>query len=216
MEGQKYEPIESLVVDVPEDFSGAVIELVTQRKGDLLVMEPKGDFQHLEFEIPSRGLIGLRTEVLTATKGEAIMAHRFSEYKPFKGALPSRGHGLIISQGTGQAIPYAMFKLADRGTFIIEANEQIYGGQVIGTTPKKSDLTVNLQKGKQLTNIRSAGADDAVQLAPPLRMSLEQYLEFIEGDEYVEVTPNNIRLRKIHLDENERKRHAKKLQGAHA
>ena len=210
IDGVRHEPIEDLVIDLPEEYSGGVIDLVTQRKGEMTVMAPRGDVQHIEFEIPSRGLIGLRTDLLTASRGEAIIAHRFKEYQPFRGELPKRSHGLIISQGKGKAIPFAMFKLADRGTFMVEANEEVYGGQIVGKTPKQEDLVVNLQKGKQLTNVRASGSDDAVLLAPPLRLSLEQYLEFIDHDEYVEVTPNHLRLRKIYLDENERKRMAKK------
>ncbi|MFW5659218.1 MAG: translational GTPase TypA [Bacteroidota bacterium] len=214
IDGVRHEPIEELVVDVPEEFAGGVIDLVTQRKGEMTVMAPKGDVQHIEFEIPSRGLIGLRTDLLTASKGEAIIAHRFKAYQPFKGELPARGHGLMISQGQGKAVPFAMFKLADRGVFMVEANEEVYAGQIVGKTPKQEELSVNLQKGKQLTNVRASGSDDAVLLAPPLRLSLEQYLEFIQGDEYVEVTPNHIRLRKVHLDPNERKRVAKQKAGA--
>lgn len=211
IDGQRHEPIELLVVDVPQEYSGAIIDLVTQRKGEMTVMEPKGDVQHLEFMIPSRGLIGLRTNALTASRGEAIIAHRFHAYQPFKGPLPGRLQGTVISQGTGTAVPYAMFKLQERVQFLIPPNTEVYGGQIVGVTNHSQDLTVNLQKGKQLTNVRASGSDDAVQLAPPLQLSLEQNLEFIQGDEYVEVTPNHIRLRKIYLDENERKRHAKKV-----
>lgn len=208
--GQKCEPVEELVVDVPEEKAGAVIELVTSRKGEMLMMQPKGDFQHLEFEIPSRGLIGLRTEVLTATHGEAIMAHRFDKFSPYKGEIAGRHNGVLISQGTGAAVAYALFKLQDRGTFFIRPGEEVYGGQVIGLNTRTDDLVVNVQKAKQLTNVRAAGSDDAVLLAPPREMSLEQCLEFIDEDEYVELTPQSIRLRKIFLDENERKRNRKK------
>ncbi|MFN8923092.1 MAG: translational GTPase TypA [Sphingobacteriia bacterium] len=209
--GQRNEPIESLVVDVPEESAGKVIELATQRKGELVVMQPKGELQHLEFHIPSRGIIGLRSDVLTATAGEAVMAHRFMEYQPYKGPIPGRPGGVIVSQGTGPAIPYSIFKLQDRGRFIIEANQDVYGGQVVGVTPRSEELVVNLQKAKQLTNVRASGSDDAILLEPPLRLSLEQSLEFIEGDELVEITPTTIRIRKQYLDENERKRYAKKV-----
>ncbi|MBX3101576.1 MAG: translational GTPase TypA [Bacteroidetes bacterium] len=209
--GVRHEPIESLVVDVPEDVAGKVIELATQRKGELVVMQPKGDLQHLEFNIPSRGIIGLRSDVLTATAGEAVMAHRFLEYQPYKGPIPGRPGGVMVSQGTGNAVAYSMFKLQDRGKFIIEAGSDIYGGQVVGVTARSEELVINLQKAKQLTNIRASGSDDAIILEPPLRLSLEQSLEFIEGDEFVEVTPQSIRIRKIYLDENDRKRHAKKM-----
>lgn len=211
IDGVRNEPIESLVVDVPEESAGKVIELVTQRKGELVVMQPKGDLQHLEFNIPSRGIIGLRSDVLTATAGEAVMAHRFVDYQPYKGPIPGRPGGVIVSQGTGPAIAYSMFKLQDRGKFIIEAGVDVYGGQVVGITPRSEELVVNLQKAKQLTNVRASGSDDAILLEPPLRLSLEQSLEFIEGDEYVEITPQSIRIRKIYLDENDRKRNAKKL-----
>jgi GTP-binding protein len=211
IDGVRHEPIEHLVVEVPAESAGAIIELVSTRKGEMTMMEPKGDWQHLEFMIPSRGLIGLRTEALTATRGEAILAHRFDEYQPFKGAIPGRIKGTVISQGTGQAIAYAMFKLQDRVTFMIEPGSDVYAGQIVGLTNRPQDLTVNLQKTKQLTNVRASGSDDAIQLAPPVRLSLEQSLEFIEGDEYVEVTPKSIRLRKIYLDENDRKRYSKKI-----
>ncbi|MCS7073819.1 MAG: translational GTPase TypA [Bacteroidia bacterium] len=209
--GQKCEPIEILVVDVPQEYAGKVIDAVTSRKGELIVMEPKGDVQHLEFFIPSRGLIGLRSSLLTLTAGEAVMSHRFYEYQPWKGEIPGRTNGVIISMGTGTAIPYALFGLQERGTFFISPGEEVYGGQIIGETPKTGDLVVNVQKAKQLTNFRAAGKDDAVILAPPRKFTLEECLEFIEWDEYVEITPKNIRLRKIYLDENERKRQSKKL-----
>jgi len=206
IDGIKCEPIEHLVVDVPEEHAGTVISMVSQRKGELLVMEPKGSLQHLEFNIPSRGLIGLRSNMLTATQGEAIMAHRFMEYQPYKGELPSRNHGVLISQGTGPAVAYAMFKLQDRGAFFVNPGDEVYGGQIVGECNRPGDLVVNIQKSKQLTNIRASGSDDAIVLTPPRRFSLEQCLEYIEGDEYVEVTPQSIRMRKIYLDENDRKR----------
>lgn len=209
--GQRCEPFETLVIDVPEAFAGKIIELVALRKGELQMMEPKGDFTHLEFVIPSRGLIGLRTQLLTASQGEAIIAHRFLEYRPYKGDMPTRNNGVLISMGTGTAVPYALFKLQDRGIFFIEPNTEVYGGQIIGENNKTGDLVVNVQKTKQLTNFRAAGSDDAILLSPPKKMSLEECLEFIQGDEYVEITPQSIRIRKIYLDENERKRMASKL-----
>ena len=209
IDGQKCEPIEVLVVDVPEISSGTVIQMVSQRRGELTVMLPKGDLQHLEFFIPSRGLIGLRSDMLTATSGEATIAHRFHEYQPYKGDIPSRNHGVVISKGTGTAIAYSMFQLQERTTFFIEHNVEVYGGQVIGETNRPDDLVVNVQKTKQLTNIRASGSDEAIILSPPQRMSLEQCLEYIEKDEYVEITPKSIRLRKVHLDENDRKRAAR-------
>ncbi len=212
IDGVKCEPIEHLVVDVPAESSGSVIEIVTQRKGELMVMEPKGDLQHLEFYIPSRGLIGLRTEAMTATGGEAIIAHRFHEYRPWRGEIKGRKNGVVISQGTGSAEAYAMAKLQDRGYFIIPEGVDIYGGQIVGIHSRSEDLVVNLQKSKQLTNVRASGSDDAISLAPPVIFSLEQNLEFIEWDEYLECTPESMRLRKIYLDENERKRHKKPSQ----
>jgi GTP-binding protein len=211
IDGRKCEPIEHLVVDVPAESAGKVIEMVSMRRGELNVMEPKGDLQHLEFYIPSRGLIGLRSNMLTATSGEAIMAHRFHEYQPMKGEIPGRHYGVVISKDIGPAVAYAMFQLSERCTFFIESGVDVYGGQVIGYTNKPGDLVVNVQKTKQLTNVRASGSDDAIVLEPPVRMSLEQCLEFIEADEYVEVTPQSIRIRKIYLDENDRKRYAKQL-----
>ncbi|MEH0155394.1 translational GTPase TypA [Limibacter armeniacum] len=210
IDGVKCEPIETLVIDVPENLSGKAIELATQRKGELLIMEPKGDMQHLEFEIPSRGLIGLRNNVLTATQGEAIMTHRFKEYAPFRGPISGRINGSIISVENGPCTAYALDKLQDRGTFFVEPGDDLYGGMVIGEHSRPNDLTVNVQKGKKLTNMRSAGADDSAKLAPPRRFSLEECMEYIQKDEYVEVTPESIRMRKIYLDENERKRMEKK------
>lgn len=205
----KLEPIEMLVVDVPQDFAGRVIEHVSARRGELMVMEPKGDVQHLEFMIPSRGLIGLRSALLTATCGEAVASHRFYEYQPLKGEIPGRRNGVIISKDTGPTIPYALFQLQDRGKFFVPAGTDVYGGQIIGETNKMQELVVNVQKTKQLTNVRASGSDDAVSLEPPQRLSLEECLEYIENDEYVEVTPQSIRMRKIYLDENDRKRHKK-------
>ena len=206
IDGVKCEPIEILTVDVPETSSGKVIELVSQRKGDMLVMEPKGDLIHLEFEIPSRGIIGLRNNVLTATAGEAIMAHRFKAFEPWKGPIPSRLAGVMISGEQGTAIAYSIDKLQDRGSFFVEAGEQIYMGQIIGENNRQDDLVVNITKEKKLTNMRASGSDDKTRIAPKINMSLEECMEYIQGDEYVEITPQSLRLRKIYLDENERKR----------
>ncbi|HAA11124.1 MAG TPA: translational GTPase TypA [Cytophagales bacterium] len=211
-EGQRMEPIEHLVVDVPETVSGKVIELATQRKGELKIMEPKGDLQHLEFDIPARGLIGLRNNVLTATAGEAIMTHRFNRYEPYKGEIPGRISGSIISQEHGAATAYSLDKLQDRGVFFIEPGEEMYGGMVIGEHTRGADLVVNVIKGKKLTNMRAAGSDDNAKLAPKKQFSLEEALEYIQKDEYLEVTPSSMRMRKIYLDENERKRQAGKAQ----
>lgn len=206
IDGVKHEPIETLVVDVPEESAGKVIELVSQRKGEMLVMEPKGDLQHLEFEIPSRGLIGLRSNVLTATAGEAIMTHVFKEYAPFKGNIPERTNGSLISMETGGSTAYAIDKLQDRGIFFIEPGEELYMGQVIGEHSRPNDIVVNVQKGKKLTNMRASGTDANVKIVPKVNFTLEEALEYIQKDEYVEVTPKSIRMRKIFLDENERKR----------
>jgi GTP-binding protein len=208
--GQRHEPIELLVVDVPETVAGKVIELVTQRKGELLIMEPKGDLQHLEFNIPARGIIGLRNQVLTATFGEAIMTHRFKGYEPFKGAIPERINGSLISMETGSGTAYSIDKMQDRGSFFIEPGEEMYGGQVIGEHNRQNDLVINVLKGKQLTNMRASGTDGNVKIVPKKVFSLEEAMEYIQKDEYVEVTPKSIRMRKIYLDENERKRMEKK------
>ncbi len=210
IDGVKHEPIETLVVDVPQETAGKVIELATQRKGELLIMEPKGDLQHLEFNIPSRGLIGLRNNVLTATQGEAIMNHRFTSYEPFKGPIPGRINGSLISMEGGQCTAYAIDKLQDRGIFFIEPGDELYTGQVIGEHSRDNDLVVNVQKGKKLTNMRASGSDDNVRIAPPKRFSLEESMEYIQKDEYLEITPKSIRMRKIYLDENERNRMSKK------
>ncbi len=209
--GQRNEPIELLVVDVPESSAGKVIELVTQRKGELKVMEPKGDLQHLEFEIPARGIIGLRNNVLTATSGEAIMTHRFLEYQPYKGNIPGRSNGSLISSEMGKGTAYAIDKLQDRGTFFVDPGEEVYIGQVIGENSRDNDLVVNIQKGKKLTNVRASGTDDSAKIVPKKNFSLEEALEYIQKDEYVEVTPRAIRMRKIYLDENERKRQEAKF-----
>ena len=209
IDGKKCEPIETLVVDVPEEVSGKVIELATQRKGELKIMEPKGDQQHLEFEIPSRGLIGLRNNVLTATGGEAVMNHRFKEYQPFKGEIKGRINGSLISMENGPGTAYSMDKLQDRGIFFVAPGEDLYTGQVIGEHNRENDIVVNVQKGKKLTNMRAAGSDDNSKIAPPRRFSLEEAMEYIQKDEYLEITPKNIRMRKIYLDENLRLRMSK-------
>lgn len=211
IDGQRCEPIETLVVDVPEDVSGKVIELATQRKGELKIMEPKGDQQHLEFDIPSRGLIGLRNNVLTATGGEAVMNHRFKEYQPFKGEIKGRMNGSLISMENGPGTPYSIDKLQDRGYFFVAPGENLYTGQVIGEHNRENDIVVNIQKGKQLTNMRASGSDSNSKIAPPRRFSLEESMEYIQKDEYLEITPNNIRMRKIYLDEHTRMKMAKTL-----
>lgn len=204
--GQKLEPYESLVVDVPEEFASRVIDLATQRKGDLHIMETKGEMQHLEFEIPSRGLIGLRSQMLTATAGEAIMAHRFTEYKPFKGAIPGRNNGVLVSKGTGPATEYSINKLQDRGKFFVDPGEEIYTGMIVGEQNKPGDLVVNIVEAKQLNNMRAAGKDKDTGVAPKILFSLEECMEYIQADEAIEVTPNFIRMRKKILSEEERKR----------
>ncbi|MCH1402281.1 MAG: translational GTPase TypA [Schleiferiaceae bacterium] len=206
IDGVRHEPIEELTVDCPGDTSGKVIELVTRRKGELLVMEPKSDLTRLEFEIPSRGLMGLRNNVLTATSGEAIMAHRLKEYQPYKGDMERRISGVLISKEAGKASAYSLDKLQDRGKFFIEPGDEIYGGQVIGEQNKPGDLVVNPCVAKQLNNMRAAGKDDNTALATPIKFSLEEAMEYIGPDEYVEVTPESIRLRKILLNEHDRKR----------
>jgi len=195
----KQEPVETLIVDVPDSFSGKVIELVTQRKGVMNVMEPRGDVQHLEFEIPSRGLIGLRNNMLTATAGKAVMTHRFKDYEDYKGEIPSRTKGSIVSGVEGQALAYALDRLQDRGRFFVEAGESVYRGQVIGEHTRENDLEVNVIKGKKLTNMRASGSDDATKIAPKIVFSLEESMEYIRDDEYLEVTPANLRMRKISL-----------------
>ena len=209
--GHKMEPIETLVVDVPEETAGKVIELATQRKGELLIMEPKGDLQHLEFNIPSRGLIGLRSNVLTATFGEAVMSHRFKEYQEYKGPIAERINGSLISMTSGMATAYSIDKLQDRGSFFVEPGDEIYTGQVIGEHNRQNDIVVNVQTAKQLTNMRASGSDNNVKIAPKISFSLEECMEYIQKDEYLEVTPKALRIRKIFLDENERKRNQNKF-----
>ena len=196
-DGKKLEPIENLVVDVPEEFSGKVIEMVTQKKGMLKIMEPKGDVQHLEFEIPSRGLIGLRNNMLTATSGQAIMTHRFLAYEEHKGEIPSRIKGSIVSAQEGQALAFALDRLQDRGRFFIDPGDRVYKGQVIGENTRENDLDVNVIKGKKLTNMRAAGSDDSSRIAPKVEFSLEEAMEYIREDEYLEITPESLRMRKI-------------------
>ncbi|MBD1397961.1 translational GTPase TypA [Pontibacter sp. JH31] len=210
IDGVRCEPIEHMVVDVPEETAGKVIELVTQRKGELTIMEPKGDLQHLEFNIPARGLIGLRNNVLTATAGEAIMNHRFMAYEPHKGNIPGRINGSIISMEQGPGTAYSIDKLQDRGVFFVDPGVDVYMGQVIGEHSRQNDITVNIQKGKKLTNMRASGSDNNVKIAPAKKFSLEEAMEYIQKDELLEVTPKSIRMRKIYLDENERNRMSKK------
>jgi GTP-binding protein len=210
IDGVKCEPMEQLTINVPEESSGKIIEMVATRKGDMTNMEHKGERVNLEFTIPSRGIIGLRNNVLTASAGEAIMAHRFLEYQPYKGEIERRNNGSIIAMESGTAFAYAIDKLQDRGKFFIYPQDEIYAGQVVGEHSKEGDLVVNVTKSKKLTNMRASGSDDKVRLFPPIVFSLEEALEYIKEDEYVELTPKSIRLRKIVLDENERKRLAKK------
>ncbi len=212
IDGVKCEPIEELVVDVPGEVSGKVIELVTQRKGELLIMESKGEMQHLEFSIPSRGIIGLRNNVLTATAGEAVMAHRLKGYEPWKGTIPGRLAGVLISLDTGSTTAYSIDKLQDRGRFFVDPGVDIYEGQILGEHIRDNDLTINITKGKQLTNMRASGSDDNTRIAPAIKFSLEECMEYIQADEYIEVTPQSMRLRKIYLSEGDRKINAKKFQ----
>ena len=206
IDGTLCEPIEQLTVNVPEEYSSRIIDMVTRRKGELLSMETQKDRIHMEFAIPSRGIIGLRNNVLTASAGEAIMAHRFLEYQPWKGDIERRNNGSIIAMESGTAFAYAIDKLQDRGRFFIFPQENVYAGQVVGEHSKEGDLVVNVTKSKKLTNMRASGSDDKVKLIPPVVMSLEETLEYIKEDEYAEITPNHIRIRKIILDETERKR----------
>ncbi len=209
--GEKYEPIEMLHIDLPEELSGTAIDLVTRRKGEMLNMEKKGDRINLEFHIPSRGIIGLRTTMMTSTQGEAVMAHRFIKYDHFKGPIETRLNGSLVALETGTAFAYALNKLQDRGKYFIDPQDEIYEGQVVGESTREGDLAMNLTKSKKLTNMRASGSDDKVRLAPPIKFSLEEALEYIQKDEYVEVTPKSIRLRKIMLNENDRKRASKKV-----
>ncbi len=210
IDGVKCEPIETLTIDLPENLSGKAIEMVTLRKGEMVSLVNKGDRMICEFIIPSRGIIGLRNQLLTNTAGQAIMNHRFVEFQPFKGEIPSRINGSLISMEKGSAIPYALDKLQERGKFFVFPNEEVYTGQVIGENSRMDDLVVNVTKTKKLSNVRASGTDEKVSLAPPIKFSLEEALEYIQSDEYVEATPGHLRLRKIYLDENERKRNASK------
>ncbi|MFD2564598.1 translational GTPase TypA [Aquimarina rubra] len=206
IDGVKCEPIEELTIDLPENVSGKAVEMVTMRKGEMLSMEAKGDRMVCEFLVPSRGIIGLRNQLLTATAGEAIMAHRFKEYQPLKGDIPGRINGSLVSMEKGSAIPYSIDKLQDRGKFFVDPGEDIYEGQVIGENSRGDDMVVNITKTKKLSNVRSSGADDKAKIVPAIKFSLEEALEYIQKDEYVEVTPNHLRLRKVFLTEVERKR----------
>ena len=209
IDGVKCEPIEELTINVPEEFSSKMIDMVTRRKGEMTMMESNGDRVNLQFDMPSRGIIGLRTNVLTASAGEAIMAHRFKEYQPYKGDIERRVNGSIIAMESGTAFAYAIDKLQDRGRFFIFPQDEIYAGQVVGEHSHDKDLVVNVTKSKKLTNMRASGADDKARIIPPIQFSLEEALEYIKEDEYVEVTPKSMRMRKILLDENERKRASK-------
>ncbi|MEJ7626703.1 MAG: translational GTPase TypA [Ferruginibacter sp.] len=211
IDGVKHEPYEVLVVDVPAEFSGKVIDLVTQKKGEMLVMETKGEMQHLEFDIPSRGLIGLRSNMLTNTAGEAVMAHRFSEYKPWKGPIPGRSNGVLLSKTTEKTTGYSIDKLQDRGRFFVDPGEEVYAGQVIAEHIKPGDLVVNATEPKKLTNHRASGSDDASKAAPKILMSLEECMEYIQQDECIEVTPKSIRIRKTILNEDDRKKVSKSM-----
>ncbi|NOU48565.1 MAG: translational GTPase TypA, partial [Bacteroidales bacterium] len=206
IDGVKNEPIEILTVLVPEDFSGKVIEQVTQRRGELMEMSPKGDRMQLEFSIPARGIIGLRNNLLTATEGEAIIGHRFKGYEPWRGEITTKTNGALISMETGTAIPYAIWKLQDRGRFFTNPNEDIYAGQVIGENNRASDMVLNINKTKKLTNVRASGTDEKIMIVPAIRFSLEEFMEYIRDDEFLEITPRSLRLRKILLDETDRKR----------
>jgi GTP-binding protein len=211
IDGVKSEPYESLVVDVPQEFASKVIDLVTRKKGEMHVMETKGDMQHLEFEIPSRGLIGLRTQMLTSTTGEAVMAHRFVAYKPWKGQIPGRNNGVLISKNQERTTAYSIDKLQDRGTFFVDPGEEVYAGQIIAENIKPGDLLVNATEAKKLTNHRASGSDDASRIAPKTLMTLEECMEYIQTDECIEVTPSFIRMRKVVLDENERNKISKSM-----
>ncbi|MCX2679552.1 translational GTPase TypA [Galbibacter sp. EGI 63066] len=211
IDGVKCEPVEELTIDLPENISGKAVEMVTLRKGEMLSMEPKGDRMNIVFNIPSRGIIGLRNQLLTATAGEAIMNHRFLEYQPYKGEIPGRNNGSLISMENGRAIPYSIDKLQDRGKFFVDPNEEIYEGQVIGENTRSDDMTVNITKTKKLSNVRSSGADDKAKIVPAIKFSLEEALEYIQKDEYVEVTPKSMRIRKVYLKEVDRKRYGKQI-----
>lgn len=211
IKGTKCEPYENLVVDVPQEYASKVIDLVTKRKGEMQVMETKGEMQHLEFEIPSRGLIALRSQMLTGTAGEAVMAHRFTEFKPWKGQIPGRNNGVLIAKQNGTATGYSIDKLQDRGSFFVDPGEEVYAGQIVAENIKPGDLVVNVIEGKKLTNMRASGSDAATNIAPKILMTLEECMEYIQQDECIEVTPNFIRMRKVILDEEERKKQSKRM-----
>jgi len=214
IDGKKCEPYENLVIDVPEEFASKAIDLVTRRKGEMLMMETKGDMQHIEFEIPSRGLIGLRTQMLTSTAGEAVMAHRFTEYKPWKGAIPGRNNGVLLAKENGTTTAYSLDKLQDRGFFYVDPGEEVYKGMIVGENNKPGDLVIQPNEGKKLTNMRASGTDGAASIAPKKLMTLEECMEYIQHDECIEVTPLNIRMRKTILDEIERNRLAKSMKSS--
>jgi len=211
IKGKKCEPFETLVVDVPQEYASKVIDLVTRRKGELHVMETKGDMQHVEFEIPSRGLVGLRTQMLTNTAGEAVMNHRFSEYKPWKGTIPGRNNGVLIAKEAGSTTAYSLDKLQDRGFFFVDPGEEVYKGMIVGENNKPGDLVIQPNEAKKMSNMRASGSDAAVNIAPKHLMTLEECMEYIQQDECIEVTPNYVRMRKVILDEEERKKQAKRM-----
>ena len=211
IDGKKCEPFETLVIDVPQEYASKVIDMVTRRKGEMLIMETKGDMQHLEFDMPSRGLLGLRTQMLTNTAGEAVMNHRFSEYKPWKGPIPGRSNGVLIAKDAGTTTGYSLDKLQDRGYFFVDPGEEVYRGMIIGESNKPGDIVVNSNEGKKLTNHRASGSDAATNIQPKREMTLEECMEYIQQDECIEVTPNNIRMRKVILDEDERKKVQKRM-----
>jgi GTP-binding protein len=211
IDGKKCEPFETLVIDVPQEYASKVIDMVTRRKGEMLIMETKGDMQHLEFDMPSRGLLGLRTQMLTNTAGEAVMNHRFSEYKPWKGPIPGRSNGVLIAKDAGTTTGYSLDKLQDRGYFFVDPGEEVYKGMIIGESNKPGDIVVNSNEGKKLTNHRASGSDAATNIQPKREMTLEECMEYIQQDECIEVTPNNIRMRKVILDEEERKKVQKRM-----
>jgi GTP-binding protein len=206
IDGVAHEPVEELSIDVTEQYSGTVIDWVTRRKGVMVSMENRNERVYLKFEIPSRGIMGLRNILLTDTAGEAIMTHRFLEFQPHKGDIAGRQNGSMISMENGKAIPYSINNLQERGTFFVDPNQDIYEGQVVGENSRPGDMVVNLTKAKKMSNVRSSGADDKLKLVPPRKFTLEEALEYIQADEYVEVTPNNLRIRKVLLKEHERKR----------
>jgi GTP-binding protein len=212
IDGVKSEPYENLVIDVPTEYSSRAIDLVTRRKGELHVMEAKGDYQHLEFDIPSRGLIGLRSTMLTQTAGEAVMSHRFTEYKPWKGMIPARTNGVLLAKDPGATTGYSIDKLQDRGFFFVDPGEEVYKGMIIGENNRPGDIVVNITEGKKLTNMRASGSDAATNIAPKRQMTLEECMEYIQQDECIEVTPTSIRMRKIYLDEDTRKKNQKAIQ----